>query len=251
MIDHLSYSSITTYLDCSENWRRKYLAKESTISTPALAFGSAFHGAIEAQLLTGQKAVDAWPGAWANALERGPVDFGIDTPETHFNEGIRLLSNGGVAAAIDGLAARTDETGVMVERKVTLSVPGVPVPIIGYIDFIAQDGVPCDLKTSSKSWTDGKAADSLQGLFYLAALNQAGMNFHGWRFRHVVFVKTKEPKVQVLENRHTLAELFFLFRVVGEVWRGIEREVFPLNPGSWKCSANFCDFWGNCRGRYA
>lgn len=250
-IQHLSYSSISLYLDCPEAWRRKYIAKEPTDSTPALAFGSAFHGAIEAQLTTGQKAVDAWPAAWANALERGPVDFGFDTPETHFNEGIRLLSNAGVSQAIDGFVARSDETGPMVERKVTLNVPGVPVPVIGYIDFISTDGVPCDLKTSSKSWTDGKAADSLQGLFYLAALNQAGQNFHGWRFRHVVFVKTKEPKVQVLENVHTPGELFFLFRMVSEVWKGITREVFPLNPSSWRCGPTYCDYFANCRGRYA
>lgn len=251
MIDHLSYSSISLYLDCPEAWRRRYIAKEPSAPTPALAFGSAFHGAVEAQLTTGQKAVDAWPAAWAAALERDAVDWGFDTPETHFNEGIRLLSNGGVAQAIDGLAARADETGPMVERKVSLSVPGVPVPIIGYIDFIAREGIPCDLKTASRAWTEAKATDSLQGLFYLAALNQAGMNFHGWRFRHVVFVKTKEPKVQVLENVHKPAELFFLFRVVSEVWKGIEREVFPLNPGSWKCGPQYCDYWANCRGRYA
>lgn len=251
MIDHLSYSSISLYLDCPENWRRRYIAKEPTVSTPALAFGSAFHGALEAQLTTGQKALDAWPTAWTAALERNPIDWGMDTPETHFNEGVRLLSSEGVAAAVDKLTARMDEAGPMVERKVTLNVPGVPIPVIGYIDFISREGIPCDLKTASRAWTEAKASDSLQGLFYLAALNQAGQNFHGWRFRHVVFTKTKEPKVQILENRHTPAELFFLFRVVREVWRGIEREVFPLNPGSWKCGPVYCDFWGNCRGRYA
>lgn len=251
-IDHLSYSSISLYLDCPEAWRRKYIAQEPTKGSAALVFGSAFHAAIEAQLTTGQNAALAWPEAWKGALSKNEgMDWGFDTPEVHFNEGVRLLSNPIVAEAIDGLAARTDEAGVMVERKVTLSVPSVPIPVIGYIDFVATDGVPCDLKTSSRSWTETKAADSLQGLFYLAALNQAGCNWHNWRFRHVVFVKTKTPQVQVLENVHKPSELFFLFRVVSEVWRGIEREVFPLNPGSWKCNPQYCDAYANCRGRYA
>lgn len=251
MIDHLSYSSISLYLECPEAWRRKYIAKEPTVSTPALVFGSAFHGALETQLKTGQPALAAWSDAWTAALERGPVDFGFDTPEKHYNEGIRLLSNAGVADAINKLTVRNAETGPLIEQKISLNVPGVPVPVIGFIDFISADGVPCDLKTSAYAWTADKAANSLQGLFYLAALNQAGQNFHGWRFRHVVFVKTKEPRVQVIENLHTPRELFFLFRVVREVWNGIEREVFPLNPNSWKCGPVYCDFWGQCRGRYA
>jgi len=250
MIEHLSYSSITAYLECPENWRRKYIAKEQTRSTPALVFGSAFHGAIEEQLTTGRKALEAWPYSWGRALEKDTVDWGLDTPEGYLNDGIRLLGHAAVGAAIDGLKARQDEQGPMVERKVELRVPGVPIPVIGYIDFISSDGVPCDLKTSKTSWSADKAADSLQGLFYLAALNQAGLGFHGWRFRHVVFVKTKEPKVQVIETLHKPSELFFLFRVVRSVWQGIAAGSFPLNPGSWKCGPAYCDFWSNCRGRY-
>lgn len=251
MIDHLSYSSITSYLECPENWRRKYIAKEPTRSTPALVFGSAFHGAIEEQLTTGKKALEAWPYSWGRALEKDTVDWGLDTPEQHLNEGLRILGHAAVGSAIDGLKARQDEQGVMVERKVELSVPGVPVPVIGFIDFIAADGVPCDLKTSKTSWSADKAADSLQGLFYLAALNQAGHAWHNWRFRHVVFVKTKEPKVQVIETLHKPSELFFLFRVVRSVWQGIESGSYPFNPSSWKCGPSYCDFWGQCRGRYA
>ena len=97
--------------------------------------------------------------------------------------------------------------------KVELRVPGVPVPVIGYIDLILEDGTPADLKTSKSSWPEAKATDSLQGLFYLAALNQAGMKTSG-KFTHLIFVKTKEPKVQVLENTHGTKELFFLFEII-------------------------------------
>lgn len=253
MLEHLSYSSITLYLDCAEAWRRKYIAKEPTASSPALVFGSAFHGAVEAQLTTGQAALEAWPDAWSKALERDSetLDWGTDSPEFHHNEGVRLLSNTQVSAALAGLKARNDEAGPMVERKVTLQVPGVPVPIIGFIDFIASDGVPCDLKTANKAWYLDQAENSMQGLFYLAAMNQAGMNFHGWKFRHHVFVKTKEPKAQMFEVTHKPSQIMFLFKVIREVWESIEHSSFPPNPSSWKCSSKWCDHWSNCRGRYS
>ena len=250
MLDHLSYSSITMYLDCPEAWRRKYVAQEPTKSNPALVFGSAFHGAIESELRGGAPAESAWTETWSQALQRDVIEWGGTTPEGQYNEGLRLLSHPTVKTVIMSLVARRDELGPLIERKVTLNVPGVPIPVIGYIDLVLADGSVCDLKTSRASWSEAKASDSLQGLFYLAALNQAGQDWHGWRFRHVVFVKTKEPKVQVLENTHTPGEMFFLFRVVQAVWQGIAREVFPPNPGSWKCNAQYCDFWRNCRGRY-
>jgi len=130
-----------------------------------------------------------------------------------------------------------------------LRVPGVPVPVIGYIDLILDDGTPADLKTSKMSWSEAKAADSLQGLFYLAALNQAGVPIN-WKFKHIIFVKTKEPKVQILENEHKPGELFFLSEIIKRVWDSIESGQFPINPTSWKCSETYCDFYANCRGKY-
>jgi len=57
--------------------------------------------------------------------------------------------------------------------------------------------------------------------------------------------------VQVIETLHKPSELFFLFRVVRSVWQGIAAGSFPLNPGSWKCGPAYCDFWGQCRGKFA
>ena len=137
----------------------------------------------------------------------------------------------------------------MIERKVELRVPGVPVPVIGYIGVILEDGTPADFKTSARSWTQDQANNSLQTLFYLAALNQAGFEVN-WRFKHFVFVKTKTPQVQVLEHSHKPGELFFLFETIKRVWEGISKEYFPLNPTTWRCSEKYCDFYANCRGRY-
>lgn len=94
MIDHLSYSSISMYLDCPEAWRRKYIEKEPSVSSPALAFGSAFHDTLE-QIVTNPEAnvLETWTASWDKALTKEEVFWGVDTPEQHFNEGLRILGS--------------------------------------------------------------------------------------------------------------------------------------------------------------
>jgi len=128
-------------------------------------------------------------------------------------------------------------------------VPGVPLPVIGYIDLMTADGVPGDFKTSRNRWTQGDAEGEIQPLVYLAALHQAGRPVAGNRFRHYVITKTKKPEVQVIEHRHTMMEIFWLFELIRRVWRGIEAEVFPVNPNAWLCSSRYCAYWTQCRGR--
>ena len=249
-LEHLSYSSISTYLACGESWRRKYLAKEPTYATPALAFGSAFHGTVERMLVSCAKASDLWTEEWRKATAGKEIAWGADTPEQHCNEGLRILSNDQVLTGLSVIKPLIDEAGPAIERRIELRVPGVPIPIIGFIDLITADGVPGDFKTSSRSWTQEQAQNELQSLFYLAALNQAGKPTPGWKFRHYTIVKTKTPKFEMFEHAHKPGELMFLFDLIQRVWQGIERGVFQLNPGSWKCDPRWCDFYAKCRGRY-
>lgn len=252
-LEHLSYSSISLYLDCGEAWKRKYVEKQPTIVSPALIFGSAFHDTVEAAVGDpGADLLKTWTAKWNKRVGEADVAWGVDTPEFHHNEGHRILSADNVQGAIRSIRVGHDDDGAgpLVEQKVELRVPGVPIPIIGYIDLMTTDGVPADLKTAARAWTDAKAADSLQGLFYLAALNQAGKTAHAWRFRYYIFVKTKTPQVQIIEHTHHPGEIFFLFKLIQSIWRGIEQGVFPINPTGWKCDPKYCDFWADCRGKY-
>lgn len=250
MIEHLSYSSITTFLSCAANWKFKYLDKLPTFSSPELVLGTAVHNAVEAYLLGKGELIESYPAAWEMAMSRdaNKIFWGTDTQEQVYNEGLRLLSHASVS---EGIKALRNGTEPKIETKVELRVPGVPVPIVGYIDVITSDGIPGDFKTSRASWSQVKAQDSIQTLFYLAAMNQAGVKDHNWTFRHYVIVKTKTPQFQVLEHTHKPGELFWLFGMVQNVWKAIETGVFPENPTTWLCSPDYCDFYKSCRGKYA
>jgi hypothetical protein len=167
--------------------------------------------------------------------------------------GEKMFSDPDTIALVDSLEPLVIEDQVQIERKIELHVPGVPIPIIGYIDLIESDGIPADFKTSGKSWSQKQADAEMQPCFYLAALNQSGWNPEinykdAFLFRHYVFVKTKTPKVQIWESTRTIQDLFWLFGLISDVWHGIECGAFPPNPGTWKCSPRHCEYWGICRG---
>lgn len=244
------------YLSCQRAWRFKYLDRRTAPATPSLVLGKAFHDAVESQLvlIQGGEKHDhltwIWRTAWLRAMEQGATDWQDETPEAVYNDGLRLYTAPASQELIRLLRPQVlPDGGLAIEQRIELRVPGVPIPVIGFIDLITDDGIPGDFKTASRAWTYDQAEKELQPLVYLAALNQAGRIVPELRFRHYVFVKTKEPRVQVIETVHRPAELFFLMETIRDVWRGIEGAYFPLNPTSWRCNSRSCAYWADCRGR--
>jgi len=257
MIEHLSYSSISAYLLCGRNWRYKYLDKIPTKTTSGLILGSAFHDAIECLLSRGkeEEPEEIFKEAFSTQIERNGdnIDWQNESPESVLNDGIRLFKSNAIIDGIKSIKPKLNDNGAMIEQKIELSVPYVPVPIVGYIDIILEDGTPADFKTSAKRWSDDQAQNSMQSLFYIAALDQAGFyqnveSRENYKFTHLVFVKTKEPAFQKIEHWHSTAELFFLMDVISSCWNGISAGVFTPNPDSWKCNPRFCEYWDICKG---
>jgi len=247
MIEHLSYSSISSYLACGQAWKYHYLDKVPTPTSPELVFGSAFHGTIETFIGSGHQGnlVDLWQENWVKQLETNPeITWEKDTPEDYCNLGVKMFADENIQRGI--LSIKSDR----IETKVELRVPDVPVPVVGYIDVITEDGIPGDFKTSRFAWNNDRALGETQPLFYLAAMNQLGIHTHNYHFRHFVFVKTKTPQFQAIEHVYNAGQLFWLFGMIRRVWQAIEAGCFPLNPTSWKCSPQFCDYWSMCRGKH-
>lgn len=252
MLDHLSYSSISSYLLCGEAWRRRYVVKEPAPVSDNLVLGSAFHGAVERFLKGAPDLEAAYEQSWTQQLERGQdIAWPGGMPEPIYNTGLRMVKAKPVRELLAEIRANFDADPEKIERRVELHVPGVPVPIIGYIDIITRDGVPGDFKTASRMWSDGKAGDELQPLFYLAALNQTGVEVPGWTFRHYVFSKAQYPTAKMFEVQRKPSEIFALFEVIQRAWAGIEAGVYLMQPGTWKCSSRYCEYWPGCQGRFS
>jgi hypothetical protein len=252
-LDHLSYSSISSYLGCGAYWKMHYIDKLPTPKSGALVFGSAFHATVESFVGSGGSGdiVGVWRENWAKQLLLdGVTDFDGSSPDILMNDGIRILSHPDILKGILSIQpAKREDGSAAIETRVELRVPGVPLPIVGYIDIITGDG-PGDFKTSKAAWSQDKADDEIQTLFYLAALNQMGKPVPNGAFTHYVFVKTKTPQFQKIQHTHGAGQVFWLFQLIQSVWKGIEAGVFPLNPTGWRCSPQYCEYYGRCRGKW-
>lgn len=249
-LDHLSYSSVSSYLLCGRAWSFRYVEKVAAPTATALVMGSAFHDTVEGYITGKGDLVTLWGRVWGAQLERNPqIEWGADTPESLSNDGIRIISAKPVREMLDAIAANFDREHGEVERRVELHVPGVPIPVIGYIDIITKDGIPGDFKTAARMWANNKASEELQPLVYLAALNQQGIDTHQWRFNHYVATKTARPDARVFSTQRSPDEVFRnLFPTIQQVWSGIQANVFPKNTSTWKCSPKYCEYYGMCQG---
>ena len=253
-IEHLSYSSISSYMTCGKAWKYRYIDKVQAPTSPTLIIGSTVHDTVEEIIRSrtlGTYGVDSAEFATKRLSERLlTADLPVDGPEAENakNDVLRFFTNPYILSELYNITAKVDDAGPMIERKVTLEVPEVEIPIIGYIDIILSNGIPADFKTSAKSWTQEKAEAELQPVFYLGAMQQMGIPMN-WEFWHIVLVKTKQPKFQILKHHHWKAEVDRLMEQVQTVWKSINAGIFmPAAPGSWKCSSKWCEYYDLCHG---
>lgn len=264
---HLSYSSLSLYLTCARAWRYRYQERRKTPTSPNLIFGSAFHGLIQAYIgaraveLATKPLTELWRETWNAQREHDPdVNWGDTSNDELVAQGEHMLTTkvevtGGkpltyphLGAFLDTLKPWTLNGRLALETNVNLYVPGVPIPITGYVDLITAEGMPCDLKTANRSWAPDKADTELQPTIYLAALGQAGTLVSD-TFRYYVFTKAKAPKVQVIETKRTPADMIWLYGLIQDTWQAIQSGAYPpTGQGTWKCSPEWCEFWPVCKG---
>lgn len=260
-VERLSYSSVNAYLTCPKSWWWRYVKKPRVPVAVALPFGTAYHKTVQIYIAARAEGhdvkplIDLWPDSWQGALneKRNRDNIKWDRTYDHYtNLGAKMLSAPDVVAAVEDMepmiALMPAETAI-IEKRVEFQVPGVSVPVVGYIDLIEKDGVPVDIKTAGRKWSRGKEHSQMQADFYLLGLNYEGYDLNpDLRFRFVVFTKTKNPTAQVLETSRTWEQLLWTMTLIKETWEAIQSGSFPCNPTSWKCSEKWCSYWSLCRG---
>lgn len=233
---HLSYSQISLFKECAKLWQASYRQGKKQVPNSDLVFGSAIHKALEYRVAKQAPDILAfWDHIWLKEFSLQPNVAWHVSPEELHDLGRRIFSAKQVLALVDSVEPMMINNRPVIERKIEWRIPGVP-PIVGYIDCIANDGVPIDFKTTSTMWSIGHARQETQPLFYMAALDSLGEHDHQYRFRHFVITKGAFPTAQVLETERTAEQVEEIKAIIAQVWEQISTANFQPNAGSWLCS---------------
>jgi len=250
--DYLSYSQVNTYSQCSLKYGYRYVegVEENTVSS-SLVVGSAVHKALEVFHRTFMANT---PRPKAEELVRPINDVFEDMSEKEivYKKGeTRASAEEQALALVAAYIADCPIEGeiIGVETHLDANLADWLQPLTAIVDVMERvDDVLriIDIKTSASAWGSAKIEESkLQlALYRVAASPVAESMGCTLAQRFVVLVKTKTPRIQVLDveiDDHIIERAKHL---ITAIWDGIEHRVFYPSPG-WYC--NGCSFKSRCQ----
>lgn len=254
--DHLSASRLSMFQRCPEQYRQRYVLGRKERPGAALVWGTADHYAHEqnfAQKITSGEDITeadvklAFAEGFDRAVERNggqsEVEWGTDKPGELKDAGAKL-----VGVYHQQVSPRIQPTAV--EEKFSMVLPGVPVPVIGYVD-VRTAAEAIERKTAKAKQAKPKPDWRIQGLLY-QAVSGTPIEWH-------VSVKTKLPAVytpveqvelRLPVNGRTVDATRVLVRTISQAMLAYWRMYGPQEPWPgaithpWAC--DFCGFRPAC-----
>jgi hypothetical protein len=167
---HLSVSQLKAFMQCERAYQQSYILEDKAPSNPDFVLGSAVHGAIGFALMHPDFNPTESAGyfseyAWPNAIEdqKTEIDWRKDDPDQ-----VRIRGAQMVEAYVREVVPRIELSEL--EKRIELDIPGIPVPIIGFIDITQKGSRPAiDIKTQGDKQTTVRPEWLLQGRVYQLA----------------------------------------------------------------------------------
>ena len=183
-IPHVSASSLNLFAAEPALWVMERLCGKKGRVGPAAHLGTAVEAGVEAALLGRANNIEA-----ASALAAARYDELCDDADARAKIDSMLRQAWGALAPYGQPDVPEDGR----QHRVEVALDGVPVPCIGYTDFVFhQHGCIIDLKTSSTLPSSIKVAHARQGAVYARAFGNYSMRF--------AYCTPKKSAVYVLEN---------------------------------------------------
>ena len=216
-VKHFSASAAKTYLLCPRKWHYKYVERLPDPAGPAAVRGTMVHEAVESY----------WRGEYHKPIA-----------------GIHRY----IAAYRKMPGAATPEQVAHVELEVRATLPGLDVPMLGYIDCLTADGTIIDLKTAGRHWASTRALTELQPALYTWLAEANGYTVTGFEF-HILIGDGADREIDT--QRFTLdlsdEEIERHLAEVRQAWQGIVAGEFPTKR---QVLCAWCNFQERCESQF-
>lgn len=250
---HLSVSQVHLYQSCPRAYSWRYVKDLILPPRARMVEGQAVHKSLEVahrqRMSSGQLApldvlLDAHTDSWAQ-LKTDIEEWDDDNEDKIVKRAHSFLTQYHMKHMYKLRPAS-------VEKRFWMTVGQQQIPLLGYIDLIAEEeveGVPnpanreiVDYKVVGRAKSQGDADMDLQLTVYSRATGLSHVRFDQ-------FVKTVSPKIHVVRSRRDLKSHMWAQEIFEEVAKAISAGIFPpCDPGHWMCTENWCGFWKKCRG---
>lgn len=245
----LSFSQVSSYLKCPDQYRRSYVDGVKTPPGVALVEGSAAHAGVEENNLHKMKTGKDLPVK--NVVEaaseyflghQGEIEDWSEGEDKADTDTVLRRAKGYLGAYMKGTAPAI--TPVAAEQEHKFDVQGIPfVAVVDLVHKADQNtrGV-MDYKTVTTRSDVFKNPDkSLQLAIYAHLIETQQAGFIG-------FLKDTQ-KVRVVETIIPKHAWLAAEQQIIQVAKAISAGVFPMvDAKSWACNARFCGYYNSCRG---
>ncbi len=255
--EHLSYSSIATYLQCPLKWKFHYVDKlPEEFITSDLVFGQAIHESVAAFLnaslsgdsLTPDEMLMVYLNAWRQSN-------GVEIRCTNGDSEEKLLKKAQELLTLwhDSQDGMTEVLGVEEEFSVNIAeladYPSLDLPpLIGYVDhIIKQPGgsiALIDLKTAARKPSQYQADQSLQLTAYSLGARELGFDPDELTLRLDYLLKGAHPDLVSLGTSRSEDDRRRFLKMFTRVWKGISNFVF-FPKTDWYCRSS-CGYQTQC-----
>lgn len=245
-IDHLSHSSVATFLRCPRQWAYSYLEGLRRPPGVALIKGSALDKAATFNLE--QKRVTRRDLAVDDVLEVAEDAFRKDVDRNGGQSEVQWDGTN-FARALDSAINLTSthmkhHAPLIQPRDVQLELHR-ELPdgrdFVGFVDFVEEDGTLSDVKSGSRRMAAGDADTDPQpsAYGYLAGEPVA------FKFYRSIDTGSKLTH-EIVETGRDQRAIDWYEQKVLDVSAAINTGVFPPNDSGWHCTKRFCGFFDLC-----
>jgi len=249
----LSYSSLNAWSLCPERWRRAYLEGERIPPGIAAHRGKGVHKSAEYNF---KQKITSGRDEPLDVLQDVARDSFMDSARrgTFVPPAEQSSFKNDIAAALD-IAVKVMTKNfreivapsvqpALVEKKITLDLPQLPLPFTCILDVYTTDQWWLDIKTSTNKWPESKGQTDLQATVNWALL-KAFLGEEPKRMSYEIFT----PKVhQPLGVTRGMADVHALIQRSQSMLACIKAGTFiPCDPNAWVCSPRWCGYFWTCK----